>query len=184
MPEPDEQFLREFTASQRRLFLTILSQVGRPADAEEVLQNTNLAIWRKSDTFEPGTNFAAWSATVAGYEVLKWREKKSRDRLRFSDEFVAAVAREAEANPDLWEERRRVLERCVEKLSDKDRDLLTRRYTPGTDGDEVQGKDVAEMLGRPVNAVYQSLGRIKKTLAECVRRELTKLGAPTREVAT
>ncbi|MFH5803449.1 sigma-70 family RNA polymerase sigma factor [Alienimonas sp. DA493] len=184
MHEPDEQFLRDFTASQRRLFLTILSQVGRPADAEEILQNANLAIWRKAHTFEPGTNFAAWSSTVATYEVLKWREKKGRDRLRFSDEFVAAVAREAEADPGLWEERRRVLETCVEKLSAKDRDLLTRRYTPGADGEEVQGKDVAAMLGRPVNAVYQSLGRIKKTLAECVRRELTQLGAPTTGVAT
>lgn len=184
MPEPDDQFLRNFTSSQRRLFLTILSQVGRPADAEEVLQNANLAIWRKADTFEPGTNFAAWSATVAHYEVLKWREKRGRDRLRFSDEFVAAVAREAEANPGLWDERRRVLEACVGKLSDKDRDLLTRRYTPAADGSEVQGKDVAETLGRPVNAVYQSLGRIKKTLAECVRRELTQLGAPTAGIAT
>ena len=184
MHAPDEQFLRDFTASQRRLFLTILSQVGRAADAEEILQNANLAIWRKAHTFEPGTNFNAWSAAVATYEVLKWREKKGRDRLRFSDEFVAAVARETDANPELWEERRRVLEVCVEKLSAKDRDLLTRRYTPGADGEEVPGKEVAAMLGRPANAVYQSLGRIKKTLAECVRRELTKLGASAAGVAT
>ena len=171
-PPPDEQFLRDFTASQRRLFLTILSQVGRPGDAEEILQNANLAIWRKAHTFEPGTNFAAWSATVAHYEVLKWREKRGRDRLRFSDEFVAAVARETDADPELWEERRRLLETCMQKLSAKDRDLLARRYAVGADGEEVQGKDVAAMLGRPVNAVYQSLGRIKTALAECVRREL------------
>ena len=177
-PAPDEQFLRDFTASQRRLFLTILSQVGRPNDAEEILQNANLAIWRKAHTFEPGTNFAAWTATVAHFEVLKWREKRGRDRLRFSDEFVAAVARESETDPTFWDERRRVLQTCLTKLSAKDRDLLTRRYTPAADGSEVPGKDVAKLLGRPVNAVYQSLGRIKKALAECVRRELAAAGAP------
>ena len=177
-PAPDEQFLRDFTASQRRLFLTILSQVGRPNDAEEILQNANLAIWRKAHTFEPGTNFAAWTARVATFEVLKWREKRGRDRLRFSDEFVTAVARESEAEPGLWEERRRVMQTCLKKLNDTDRDLLTRRYTPAADGSEVPGKDVAALLGRPVNAVYQSLGRIKKALAECVRRELAAAGRP------
>ena len=178
MPAPDEQFLKDFTGSQRRLYLTILSQVGRPGDAEEVLQNANLALWRKQHTFVPGTNFAAWSTRVATLEVLKWREKRGRDKLRFSDEFVAAVAREAEADPTLWEDRRAALARCVTKLSEKDRDLLTRRYTPGTDGGEVSGKEVAAMLGRPTNAVYQSLGRIKKALAECVRRELQTAGIP------
>ena len=175
---PDEQFLRDFTASQRRLFLVILSQVGRPADAEEILQNANLAIWRKAHTFEPGTNFAAWTAKVAHFEVLRWREKKGRDKLRFSDEFVAAVARESESDPTFWDERRRVLNTCLTKLSAKDRDLLKRRYTPAADGSEVPGKDVAAALGRPVNAVYQSLGRIKKVLTECVRRELSAKRAP------
>ena len=178
MPDVGDEFVREFTAHQRRLFLTILSQVGNPTDAEEILQNTNLVLWRKAERFTPGTSFAAWSQTVAGFEVLKWREKRGRDRHRFSAELVATLAEEVAEHAELWEERRAALAVCLEKLGRKDRDLVRRRYAAPVDGKEVAGIDVAADLGRPVNAVYQSLGRIRRTLAECIRRELAAVGHP------
>ena len=76
----DREFVELFTRHQRRLYLLILAQVPRPADAEEILQETNLVIWRKAAKFQPGTNFFAWAAQIAGYEVLKYRERKHRER--------------------------------------------------------------------------------------------------------
>ena len=168
--EPQTEFVAEFTRNQRRLYLLILSQVGRPTDAEEILQNTNLVVWRKAARFELGTSFFAWAARIATYEVLKHRERRGRDKLRFSPEFVEAVSHDALTAADGWEDRRAALSVCLEKLRPKDRELIERRYAPGENG-----KSVAEDLGRPSNAVYQSLGRIRRSLLECVQRQLATL---------
>ena len=56
---------------------------------------------------------------------------------------------------------------CLAKLRAKDRKLIEQRYAPGE-----KGKHVAERMGRPANSVYQSLGRIRKILMECIQRRL------------
>ena len=56
---------------------------------------------------------------------------------------------------------------CLARLAPSDRELIRRRYSPGE-----TGKSLAEALGRPANSVYQSLGRIRRTLLECIKRRL------------
>lgn len=164
---PNEEFITLFTQAQRQLYLFILSQVGKVQAAEEILQETNLVIWSKSHQFEVGTNFLAWARQISVYEVLKWRQKHSRDKLTFSGEFMETVAANYSKTPEEVERRQLALEQCLEKLNDKDRELIEKRYEPG-----MNGKNVAAALGRPPNSVYQSLGRIRKLLLECVERQL------------
>ncbi|WP_417850385.1 sigma-70 family RNA polymerase sigma factor [Thalassoglobus sp.] len=164
---PSDEFIQLFTQVQRQLYLFILSQVGRVEAAEEILQETNLVIWSKFTQFEPGSNFSAWSRQIAVYEVLKWRQKKSRDKLTFSDEFVQNIADSFDYQPEEVERRQLALESCLDKLNQQDKELIEKRYQPG-----VSGKGLAKRLGRPPNSVYQSLGRIRKTLLECVQRTL------------
>jgi RNA polymerase sigma-70 factor, ECF subfamily len=162
------EFVQLFTKHQRRLYLYILSQVPSPVDAEEILQEANIIIWRKFDSFQVGTNFFAWISRIANYEVLKYRDRRRRDRLYFSNEFVEAVSKEFADNEEMILERRNALLSCMEKLRSKDRELIQQRYASGE-----SGKGLARLLGRPVNSVYQSLGRIRKTLLECMRRSMT-----------
>ena len=149
------------------LYLFILSQLGNAQDAEEVLQETNLVIWSKCGQYQLGTNFGAWARQIAVYEVLKWRQRQHRDRLRFSDEFLTAVARETAQRTAELDRRQRALEQCLKKLRTEDRELINQRYQPGQ-----SGKSIAKALGRPANSVYQSLGRIRRTLLECVQRQM------------
>jgi RNA polymerase sigma-70 factor (ECF subfamily) len=57
---------------------------------------------------------------------------------------------------------------CLQKLKARDRELIQQRYAPGE-----SGKHLAGALGRPANSVYQSLGRIRRTLWECIQRRLS-----------
>ena len=77
------------------MFLFILAQVPHLVDAEEILQETNLVIWRKSHTFQAGTNFYGWCCRIAVLEVLKHRERHRRSAVPLSDEFLEVIAREA-----------------------------------------------------------------------------------------
>jgi RNA polymerase sigma-70 factor, ECF subfamily len=165
--EVPAEFLQLFTRSQRRLFLFILAQVGNPYDAEEVLQETNLIVWSKAQQFELGTNFIAWASQIAMFEVYKHRSRQKKQSHSFSDEFLSQVAEESAVQLDELEERRQALAECLKKLRPQDRELIQTRYAPGE-----RGKDLAAQLGRPANSVYQSLGRIRKTLWECIQRRL------------
>ena len=171
--DPREEFIKLFTKFQRRVFLFILSQVPNPVDAEEIHQETNVIIWRKFDRFELGTNFLAWACQIASYEVLKYRERQRRDRHLFSDEFVRQVASDAIEQADELEQRRQHLAVCLSKLRNEDRELIQQRYSAGE-----SGKSVAELIGRPINSVYQSLSRIRRTLLECVNRQVQAQATP------
>ncbi|MDP1796206.1 MAG: sigma-70 family RNA polymerase sigma factor [Planctomycetaceae bacterium] len=164
---PTDDFVSLFSRYQRRLFLYILTQVPHPVDAEEILQETSVVIWRKAAQFQPGTNFFAWVSQVANFEVMKYRSRRKREKLQFSDEFIAQVATEAVARADELELRRNALLHCIEKLRPQDRELIQQRYAPGE-----TGKNLAESKHRPANSVYQSLGRIRRTLWECIQRQL------------
>ena len=83
----NEDFVQLFTKWQRRLFLFILAQAPNPVEAEEILQETNLVIWRKSHTYTPGTNFYAWCCRIAVLEVLKSRDRRRRQATLMSEVF-------------------------------------------------------------------------------------------------
>ena len=93
--------------------------------------------------------------------------------LLFSDEFVRQVASDAIEQADELELRRQQLAVCLSKLRNKDRELIQQRYSVGE-----SGKSVAELLGRPINSVYQSLSRIRRTLLECVNRQTQAQATP------
>ena len=111
-----EEFIRLFTRSQRRLFLYILSQVPNPVEADEILQETNLIVWKKSHQFQPGTNFIAWSSRIATYEVYKFRDRRKREKLYFSESFLQQVADESLERSDEDEARHAALMECMKQL--------------------------------------------------------------------
>jgi RNA polymerase sigma-70 factor (ECF subfamily) len=165
--ETVEQFVRLLAQNQRRIYLYVATLVPNPTDAEEVVQNANLVLWREFPTFQPGTNFAAWACRVAFNQVLAWRKKRSRDRLEFSEAFLTAVATDAADRADELESRSAALAKCVEKLPADQRALLDARYS---DGNSIEA--VAARVGRTVEATYRALSRIRHTLHECVTRTL------------
>jgi RNA polymerase sigma-70 factor (ECF subfamily) len=83
-----ERFVRLLALCQRRIFVYAMSLLHDPDDAEDVLQETNLVLWKKFKEYEPGTDFARWASRIAYHEALRVRRKKGRSRQRFSDDFI------------------------------------------------------------------------------------------------
>ncbi|MCA9038340.1 MAG: sigma-70 family RNA polymerase sigma factor [Planctomycetaceae bacterium] len=164
----EADFVRNFTQSQRALYLYIIPLVSCAADAEEVLQETNVVIWTKRSEYQPGTNFLAWGRAIARFEVFRFRRRSSHKDQLLGDDVINLLASEVDEQTLNVDLRRDALSNCVGKLRPKDRELIEKRYTPGNTGD-----DVANELGRPANSVYQSIGRIRRTLLECVKRQLS-----------
>lgn len=166
-PQRLEAFIAEFGKAQRPLFLYVLSLTGHATDAEDILQDTNLVLWQKFDTFEPGTSFHAWASKVAYYQVLKWREGKGRDAASLDPNVMKLLADDAQAMSETADARRDALRGCLTKLRDADRELIEQRYAPGG-----SGRAIALQLGRPENSVYKSIGRIRAALLVCIEKTL------------
>lgn len=162
-----EAFIAEFGKAQRPLFLYILSLTGNPTDAEDIQQDTNLVLWQKFDTFEPGTSFHAWASKVAYYQVLKWREGRGRDAASLDPSVMKLLADDAQAMVENADARRDALRSCLTKLRDADRELIQQRYAPGS-----TGRAIAQQLGRPENSVYKSISRIRAALLVCIENTL------------
>lgn len=164
MPQPTEEFVSSYTGCQSQLFAFLLSLLGSPQQAEEVLQEANLVIWRKSDQFIPGTSFIAWAISIARYQAMAYREKQGRDRLRFDERATEAIANAyAERNP--WpSDRLTVLDQCIGALPEPARSVLMMRYKDG-----LSPASIAAQQGKTYRAIVQSLSRVRAALAECIR---------------
>ena len=164
MPESDD-FVRLMTEHQGRLFGYILSLLGDPDPANDVLQETNVVLWRDSREFRPGTNFKAWAFRVAHFQVMAYRQRQIRDRLVFEDDLLEVLAFGAREADESYDARQRMLTGCLEKLAAPQREMVRRRYA---EGHSLQA--LADERGMTANAVTQALFRIRQSLMHCVAR--------------
>ena len=170
-PPRTQEFVQLFTRHARRIYGFIWTLRPNVVDAEEIFQETSAVLWDKFDQFEAGTDFMAWACRIAHYKVLSQQQRRQRDRLHFSEAFIETVAAENQACESTLDARQRALVECLKKLSERDRDLLERRYFAGA-----TTKVVAEQVGRSVDAVYKALNRIHEALFQCIDRTLSVEG--------
>jgi len=165
---PDhERFVVDLTRYHDELLGFTYSLVGNWQDAQDVLQQTSMVLWRKYDQFDPSTNFMDWATRVAFYEAKNYVRQIARDRHYFSDELLQTIAAERAKDVGHCQLRAAALQSCMNKLRTEDRDLLDQVYA----GRRAVG-DVATAIGIAIQSVYNRLYRLRKRLAECVQQTL------------
>lgn len=165
---PDEEIVAQLTAIQTPMRLYVQSLLPGESRVGDVVQQANATIWRKRAEFSPGTNFKAWTFSIARFEVLNFRKRQARDaRLVFSAELEETFAEEiAEQSAD-FDQRHVALRYCLGKLRDKDRELILHRYSSsGTLA------DYAEKNGRSVGGLKVTLHRLRNALSKCIEGQL------------
>jgi RNA polymerase sigma-70 factor (ECF subfamily) len=166
--EREGQFVVLLTEIQLPLRLYVQSLLPGDPGARDVAQLANATIWRKRQDFTPGTNFKAWAFSIARFEVLNYRKQQARDsRLVFSEELEEIFATELIHATDDFERRQEALGHCLEKLRNKDRDLLMHRYSnSGTLA------DYSEKSGQSANGLKVTLHRLRNALLDCIQNRL------------
>ncbi|MBA4189102.1 MAG: hypothetical protein C0467_13980 [Planctomycetaceae bacterium] len=166
VPDRRDLFAEHLRRNRSRLFAYVHTLVRNLADADDVFQQTALALWRRFDTYDPTRSFLNWALGVARLEAATWLRSHARDRLRFSDDLTAILLEAFAAVPDAeTSDRQDALPGCMDKLPDADRLLLTECYQNGSDV-----AAVAARLGRSAQSVHNSLARIRRVLHECIER--------------
>lgn len=171
-PDPYEAFVTLFARYEADLRSFVRSLLPSWHDADEVVQQVALVIWRKFDQFDPSTSYIKWACVIARFEALAYRRKMARDRLVFSEDLMALLADEAVEECDDRRAENTALEGCLKKLPSGQREFVTLAYTPGT-----STKEMAERAGAKPGSFYMRLNRIRKVLLNCVETTMAQEGA-------
>ena len=165
--QPDEAFVQLLTGEQLRLLHYIAKLLGNPNEALNVLQETNLVLWRKAADFRPGSNFSAWAHNVAYWQVRAFVRDRQRDRLVFSEELIEQIS-DRDQRTGTEGEMRIALRHCLSQTSMPNLELLRQRYEAG-----LSIQSLADRLGKKTSAVKVNLLRIRRALLKCIQAKLS-----------
>ena len=166
--EQTEAYLRLLNQHDRWLATYVYSLVSRPADAEDILQEVKVTMWKHFASFETGTNFRAWARKIATNQILNYRRSEQRrPSSTLDDEFIEAVAAEIDRRAATLDCKSDALRLCLRKLPEAHRRIVVWRYY-----EDCGVEEIATKSQRSVEAVYRLLSRIRGVLNDCVNRQL------------
>lgn len=154
---------------QGELYAYIFAIVRNWEDADDLFQSVCMILWRKFESFRPGSSFFSWARQTAKIEVRNFLRQKQLP-IHISEGLLDALA-ETVLNPQSGDAELYVvaLEHCREKLNASDEELLELRYV-----ENLGTREIADRLRRPQQGVCHSLKRIRRWLLECIQVELAR----------
>ena len=162
-----DAYVQHLTAFQSRLRGYILASLGNYANTADVLQRTNLTLWKKAHEFHPCAEFAPWALAITRYEILAFLRDHRHDRHVFSDDVAELMLDAAVSEVPDPGDRQVALRKCLEKLPRRSQELLWRRY----DADK-SIKEIASETDRSEDSVKSLFLRIRKALERCIEMTL------------
>jgi len=167
-----ESFVARFAHYEPDLRRFIRSLLPTHTDADEVVQQTAIVIWRKYEQYDPATNFMKWACVIARFEALAYRRKMARDRLVFREDLLSLMADESVEEIDARRSEHDALEECLGAMPEKQRKFVTLAYTPG-----VKVKEMAKEAGSTSAAFYMRLKRLRRQLMRCIESKMQAMEA-------
>lgn len=168
MADQTPEFLSLFLRAEPDLRAFVGSLIADAALREDVFQDVAVTLWEQFAKYDKArAPFGAWARGVAANKVLQTRRRWGRLPVAFPPETIEKIVEAYGATEDSGGERAEALRECVRRLPDKSRQIIELRYE-----DCLSGRQLARKLGRSVDAVYQTLSRIRRGLEDCIRQRL------------
>lgn len=153
----DEGFRQLVITYQQRLYHVIRRQVPSHEDADDVLQNTFIKVFRHLSGFENRSELYTWLYRIANNEVINHLNRSKRNRV---EELKMNDTRQAEVyiNTDDLSE---TLETIICTLPERQQMVFRMRYY-----DELSYKEMAALLGLTEGALKASFHHAVKKIEE------------------
>ena len=162
----NEDFARLFMQNQPSLLRFVRSMVPQFADAEDVLQETAVALWKKAAEYDTEQPFLPWAMQFAKYKIYQHR-RNNQNRVVLDSDVLEFLMEEGEGVDPILEKRRHHLAVCLKKLSDKSTSLLQLRFY-----EKLTVQQVAEESGISASTLYKVYYRIRDELAKCITNSM------------
>jgi RNA polymerase sigma-70 factor, ECF subfamily len=162
-----ERFTLLLLKHQQDIFRFVLMFVPHRADAQEIVQETAMALWKNFAAYDAERPFTNWACGFARVEIVRFLRRARRRRL-LSAQAIELLVAEERSMPSELEERDRHLRECLARLRADQRTLIEGYYL-----EERSVETIARTEGRTPAAVYKSLQRIRQILFACVQTKMT-----------
>lgn len=142
--------------------------------AEDIFQNVTLKALSGRGAFESEAALLSWAYITARREGIDWLRKHGRESVGLDSELLDLLDRDWQAAGPASGARADALADCLANVPESGRELLRLRYFDGFSCNEV-----AARLGLGLDAVYQRLSRLHRTLRQCVEGKLAQAQGDT-----
>lgn len=164
----DRGFRALMAQYQERLYWHIRRLVLNHTDADDVLQNTFIKIYKGILHFEGKSKLYTWLYRIATNEAITFLQSKSRNASDSLDDGVSLVAQRLQA--DEWFDGDAVqvkLHAAIAALPDKQRIVFNLRYF-----EEMPYEQMASVLDTSVGALKASFHHAAKKIEAAFREEV------------
>jgi RNA polymerase sigma-70 factor (ECF subfamily) len=162
-------FNESFLRYQKDVFAYIVTLVPDRNEAEDVFQQTCVAILESKAEYDPQRRFFPWACGFALNAVRRHRRAHHRERISLSDAVIETLANVQSKSAERIEAQMDLLLECVSKLSAEKQALLMSCYTRRRGWGELAAQFQIE-----INTLYKRLERIRRVLIECMSKGMGK----------
>lgn len=155
---------------QERLYWHIRNMVMNHEDADDVLQNTYVKIWKNLENFQGRSKLFSWMYRIATNETLSFLEKRKRkqaaslDHLEvYSNQLVADEFFDGDALAAM-------LRSAVEDLPTKQKQVFIMKYF-----DDLKYSEMAEILSMSVGGLKASYHHAVKKIEAYIKAKAIEI---------
>ncbi len=165
------EYISLIARHQTAIYAFVRSMVTNAADAQDIAQETNIALWSSMGRFKPGTDFYAYATHIAYRKVCGHsRRNKRHSLLVFDSELTEKIASTiGQIGSRNAEKRASALEGCIGKLNEDDRSLMEQLY-----GERRSVRDIASGISRSESALQNAFSKIRAKLRLCILQTLSE----------
>lgn len=169
MSAESDHFLPLFLTAQNDLRAFIGAMVRDRTLREDVFQEVAMTLWRSFDRYDASRSFGAWARGIAARKIMEDRRVRAKLPEYCTLETLELLSENFTAQDEAacWQEREQALSFCLALLPERSAKIISSRYGRGE-----SAADISSSVGIGLDAVYQTLTRLRRQLRECVQRRL------------
>lgn len=152
---------------QERLYWHIRKIVLSHDDADDVLQNTMIKIWKSLADFRSESGLYTWLYRIATNESLSFLKLKKKKSMAPWVDVEQRMGEDLEADP--WfngDEMQLLLQKAILKLPEKQRIVFNMKYF-----EEMKYEEMSEILGTSVGALKASYHHAVKKIESMLKED-------------
>jgi RNA polymerase sigma-70 factor (ECF subfamily) len=166
-PETFQQGFRLLVNTySERLYWQVRKMVFNHDDADDILQNAFVKVYRSIHRFKGESKLYTWLYRIATNEAITYINKRKRHSVASIDSEESHIAHTL-ASPEYFDgnEAERLLQLALATLPPKQRQVFNLRYQ-----DEMSYKDMSELLGTSIGALKASYHHAIKKIEDFIRQ--------------
>ena len=160
------QLVRKY---QQRVYLLVRKMVIDHDDADDVVQEIFIKVWKNLDRFEGDSQLFTWIYRIATNECLRFLERKKKKKFWISiNNASTELAVKLDSSPHIsGDEVQKKLQKALLRLPDKQRLVFNLKYF-----EELKYEEMAEVTSTSVGALKASYHHAVKKIEEDLKTQI------------